>query len=49
MYNVENINKGETWKVQENYTHQFLFGVKDDGIGIPQNKMIELFEPFTQL
>jgi PAS domain S-box-containing protein len=36
-------------KAVENYTHQFLFEVKDDGIGIPQNKMNELFEPFTQL
>jgi CheY-like chemotaxis protein len=36
-------------KAVENYTHQFLFEVKDDGIGIPQNEMNELFEPFTQL
>ena len=28
---------------------QIIFEVKDTGIGIPQNRMNEIFEPFTQL
>jgi len=29
--------------------HQIFFAVKDTGIGIPQDKMNQLFQPFTQL
>ena len=33
----------------EGNQHRIFFEVKDTGIGIPQGKMNELFEPFTQL
>jgi len=36
-------------KVIEDNKRQILFIVKDTGIGIPQGKMNQLFQPFTQL
>lgn len=36
-------------KAIEGNRHQILFDVKDTGIGIPLNKMNEIFEPFTQV
>lgn len=36
-------------KAVEGNQHQIFFEVKDTGIGIPQDKMNQLFEPFTQL
>ena len=36
-------------KAVEGNKRQILFDVKDTGIGIPQDKMNQLFQPFTQL
>jgi PAS domain S-box-containing protein len=36
-------------KVVDGDRHQIFFQVKDTGIGIPQEKMNEIFEPFTQV
>jgi signal transduction histidine kinase len=36
-------------EVIEGKCHQILFAVKDTGIGIPKNKMDELFQPFGQV
>ena len=31
-----------------NYTHALRFEVEDDGVGIPEEKMVTLFQPFRQ-
>lgn len=36
-------------KTVESNKRQILFSIKDTGIGIPQDKMSQIFEPFTQL
>ena len=36
-------------KVVEGNRHQIFFEVKDTGIGIPQDRMNEIFEPFVQV
>ncbi len=36
-------------KAVEGNQHQIFFNVKDAGIGIPQNRMNEIFEPFAQV
>jgi PAS domain S-box-containing protein len=36
-------------KALEGNKHQITFAVKDTGIGMPQEKMDRIFEPFTQL
>lgn len=36
-------------KAVEGDKHQIFFEVKDTGIGIPSDKMIQLYQPFTQL
>ncbi len=36
-------------KAVEGHDRQILFAVKDTGIGIPQDKMNRLFQPFSQL
>ncbi len=36
-------------RVIEGYERRILFAVKDTGIGIPQDKMDRLFQPFAQL
>ena len=36
-------------KAAEGDRHQIFFKVKDTGIGIPQDKMNEIFEPFVQV
>ena len=36
-------------KAAEGDRHQIFFNVKDTGIGIPQDRMDEIFEPFTQV
>ena len=36
-------------KVIEGNKHQIFFKVKDTGIGIPQDKINEIFQPFTQV
>lgn len=36
-------------KVIEGNTRQITFAVKDTGVGMPQDKMDRLFQPFTQL
>lgn len=35
--------------LQKTNKHQILFAVKDTGIGIPPEKMTELFQPFSQV
>ncbi|HSD57231.1 MAG TPA: PAS domain S-box protein, partial [Methanotrichaceae archaeon] len=35
--------------LQKTNRHQILFAVKDTGIGIPSEKMAELFQPFSQV
>ncbi|MGD0953262.1 MAG: PAS domain S-box protein [Methanotrichaceae archaeon] len=36
-------------KAVEGYRHQIIFKIKDTGIGIPQDKMNEIFKPFVQV
>jgi PAS domain S-box-containing protein len=44
-----NVSLSISSKVIENDKHQIRFMVKDTGIGMPQDKMGKIFEPFTQL
>ena len=44
-----NVSVSVSSKAAEGDRHQILFKVKDTGIGIPQDKMNEIFEPFVQV
>ena len=46
---VGDVSVSVSSKVIEDNKRQILFIVKDTGIGIPQGKMNQLFQPFTQL
>ena len=44
-----NVSVSISSKAVEDDKHQIFFEVKDTGIGIPQDRMNELFEPFVQV
>jgi signal transduction histidine kinase len=46
---IGNVSVYVSSKIIEGNKHRITFEVRDTGIGMPQDKMDRLFEPFTQL